>query len=178
MQDLLTLARPYAKAAFEFAVTEQKIKEWQNFLYMAACAMKDPQTQAFRKNVHTLEIQLLQLLVGVLKNQADEATLRFLKLLAGHHRLELLLMISCLFHKYNLEYENKIDVDVYSVLPLTPEQTQKLCVKLENRLQRKIVLHEHADGSFVGGVVGGVFFFFIDFFWGGRLQRLTHVLVD
>ena len=137
MQDLLTLARPYAKAAFEFAVTEQKIKEWQSFLYMAACAMKDPQTQAFRKNVHTLEIQVLQLLIGVLKNQSDEAMLRFLKMLAGHHRLELLPMISRLFHKYNLEYENKIDVDVYSVLPLTPEQTQKLCVKLENRLQRK-----------------------------------------
>ncbi len=41
MADLSTLARPYAKAAFDYANENGVVNEWENFLFIAATVVND-----------------------------------------------------------------------------------------------------------------------------------------
>ena len=43
MSDLITVARPYAKAAFDFAVEHQSIDRWQTMLAFAAEVARNEQ---------------------------------------------------------------------------------------------------------------------------------------
>ena len=43
MSDLITVARPYAKAAFDFAVEHQSIERWQQMLAFAAEVARNEQ---------------------------------------------------------------------------------------------------------------------------------------
>ena len=41
MADLSTLARPYAKAAFDYANENGVVNEWENFLFIASTVVSD-----------------------------------------------------------------------------------------------------------------------------------------
>ncbi len=41
MADLSTLARPYAKAAFDYANENGVVNEWENFLFIASTVVND-----------------------------------------------------------------------------------------------------------------------------------------
>ena len=41
MADLSTLARPYAKAAFDYANENGVVNDWENFLFIAATVVND-----------------------------------------------------------------------------------------------------------------------------------------
>lgn len=43
MSEFVTVARPYAKAAFDFAVEHQNVDRWQNMLAFAAEVTKNEQ---------------------------------------------------------------------------------------------------------------------------------------
>lgn len=178
MQDYLTLARPYAKAAFEFALAHKAVPEWQKFLHECERIIKDPQTVAFRRNPEVTEAQLLELVKSVFGEQIDQFMDHTLKLLASRKRLALLPAIAHTFHEFKSEYEKVADVDVYSVTPLTADQLQHLSQKLETRLQRKVAMHEHTDASLLGGFLVRAGDFVIDGSLRGRLERLTHALTD
>lgn len=178
MQEYLTLARPYAKAAFEFALENKAISAWQQFLQVAAEVLKNPQTAAFLRDPTATEGKLLELLEGVLGEQADSFRKNFLKLLASYKRLTLLPTIFRVFHEFKAEHEKQVDVDVFSASPLTSAQLQQLSQKLETRLHRKVALHEHLDVSLLGGFLVRAGDFVIDGSVRGRLQRLTHALTD
>lgn len=178
MQDTFTLARPYAKAAFEFALTHEAVSVWEQFLLTAEHVMKDPQIVAFQRNPDTNEEQLLELLQGVFGKTTDEFMNHFLKLLAKRKRLALLPTIARVYHDYKSEYEKQVDVDVFSVAALSPTQLQQLSQKLEARLHRKITIHQHLEPSLIGGMLVRAGDFVIDGSLRGRLRRLTYALTD
>lgn len=47
MSEFITVARPYAKAAFDFAVEHQSVERWQDMLAFAAEVTKNEQWQSF-----------------------------------------------------------------------------------------------------------------------------------
>lgn len=47
MSEFITVARPYAKAAFDFAVEHQSVERWQDMLAFAAEVTKNEQMQSF-----------------------------------------------------------------------------------------------------------------------------------
>ena len=46
MSEFVTVARPYAKAAFDFAVEHQAVERWQNMLAFAAEVTRNEQVAA------------------------------------------------------------------------------------------------------------------------------------
>lgn len=47
MSEFITVARPYAKAAFDFAVEHQSVERWQDMLVFAAEVTKTNKWQSF-----------------------------------------------------------------------------------------------------------------------------------
>ena len=47
MSELTTIARPYAKAAFEFAVEQSAVEKWTEMLNFAAEVVKNETVQNF-----------------------------------------------------------------------------------------------------------------------------------
>ena|SRR3990167_9227317 len=178
MQDNLTFARPYAKAAFSFALERKAVAEWQQFLHVTSQVLRDPQTWVLRRNPHFTEVQLLELIQGVLGVQADVFMKHFLTLLTSRKRLALLPAIAHVFHQCKAAHEKIAEVDVYSVLPLSAVQLQQLSQKLAARLQRKVALREHLDESLLGGLLIRTDDVVIDGSIRGQLNRLTHALTD
>ena len=49
MSEYITVARPYAKAAFDFAVEQNQLDQWQGMLNFAAAVAENDQIKNFLK---------------------------------------------------------------------------------------------------------------------------------
>lgn len=47
MSELTTIARPYAKAAFDFAIEQNTVEKWANMLHFSSELIKDETMQTF-----------------------------------------------------------------------------------------------------------------------------------
>jgi len=153
MAELITLARPYAKAAFEYAVEQNALAPWCEFLHAAASITLDSRVAACLLDPRVSKQQLFDLYCDVLAEGLRESMQNFLHLLLDNNRLQALPDIISLFEVLRADYEKTVDVDVRSFLPLEPEQEQRLAQALKERLQRDVSLHIEVDKNLLGGTV-------------------------
>lgn len=178
MADLRSLARPYAKAAFEFALEHHQLREWETFLSTAALAMSAPEMLILLQNQSVSDEVIKSILVDVCDESLDESRYNFLELLVSFNRLNLLPEIFTRYKIFKTEEEKAVDVDVFSAIPLTVTQQQELKRSLEERLRRKIILHPALNPTLMGGMLIRAGDFVIDSSVSGRLHRLTQELTD
>ena len=151
MSDLTTVARPYAKAAFDFAVEQGALQEWHAMLAFAAQVANDETMQAFLNGAVGRE-KATQVFLSVCGEQLNEKGQNFIKVLAANERLRALPAVLEIFSLLQAEYANEISVDVTSASPLSDEQQAKLSVALEKRLTRKVKLNCSVDPELMGGL--------------------------
>lgn len=171
-------ARPYAKAAFEFALTEQTLSAWSDGLNQAALIVSDPDIEAILENPQVTKEKGLELILSIKSDTWKPALQNFLQLLAEKGRLLLLPIIAHLFDEFSAEYHKTTEVQVYSAFPLTDEQQQRLQSKLQQRLQTKTHLNFSIDKSLLGGYLIRAGDLVIDASLRGRLTRLNYALRD
>jgi F-type H+-transporting ATPase subunit delta len=143
MAELNTVARPYTKAAFEYARDKGSLDQWSQLLSLAALAAGDSLMAPVLSNPALSAEQKSDLILSVLDAQADEAGKNFVRLLAENGRLSLL--------KANLE--RKVDVNLTTAFPLDDAQQEKLAKALSSKLGREVKLTSKVDKSIIGGVV-------------------------
>ncbi len=85
-----TLARPYAKAAFEFASSVDQTQAWSKMLNLAAVAVEVPEVDALLNDPRLTSDSKVEALVRVLGNDADEAFRNFVRTLGENDRLAVL----------------------------------------------------------------------------------------
>ncbi len=178
MADKVTIARPYAKAAFEYALEAKTISAWQNFLALLAQTMQDSVMQKFCKNPYVTHNEIKKLLLNISSKNQDDAMRIFLELLTKRDRLSLLPEISMLFNYFYAQHENTVGAEVYSSVDLEKSQQEKLIKSLEKRLHKKVILNCHTDKSLLGGIIVRAGDLVIDGSLRGKLTRLTHDLVS
>jgi F-type H+-transporting ATPase subunit delta len=176
MADKITVARPYAKAAFAEAQELKHLSEWSNSLGIAAAVVRDARVQDLLGNPAVTGTQLAQLINDLAGAQLDEAGHNFVKTLAENHRLAYLPEISTLFDGMKDDAEGVIDVTVTSAAPLEAGQQQTLATALERRLKRQIRLHCETDPSLIGGAVLHAGDLVIDGSLKTRLDRIAYEL--
>lgn len=175
MADLITIARPYAKAAFDFAVEHNNIESWQKMLVLTSEVSKDEQI----RNILTSDMKpdaIAQLFINICKDVLDEYSANFIKIMAENKRLALLPEVFVLFQQYCLEKASAADVDVISAVELTAEQLSKISTAVEQRLSRKVNLKCHIDKSIISGFIIRTGDMVIDSSIRGRLNRLSDAL--
>jgi len=175
MAQAITLARPYARAAFELAHEAGSLGAWSQALAFAGSVAQDARVADLVTDPRVAPDQLvaLHLPPGV---AADAPFAHFLGELAEHRRLGLLPEIAALYEAYKRESESQLLVKVTSAFALDAAQAEQLKVSLKRRFKREIELETSVDASLLGGVVIDTGSEVIDGSARGRLSRLTSAL--
>lgn len=176
MQESITLARPYAKAAFEYALAHESVSQWASLLAKAAVIIKDPQMVKLLNDPCVTREQAYQVLSNVCKAELNEPQHNLLRLLAKNRRLMVLPEIAALFNKLQAEHEQTLRVQVTTVIALNPDQQSKLTDILRRRFAKKIILNFSQDAELLGGILIRAGDKVIDLSLRGQLQRLNSKL--
>ena len=152
MSELTTVARPYAKAAFDFAVEKETVAQWQEMLVFAGAVAQDDAIKQVLNGAYSAD-RLAEIFIGVCGEQIDENGQNFIKVLAENQRLNAIPDISLLFNQYKAEFDKEIDVEVTSAVKLLKKQQEDISKALEKRLARKVKLNCNVDPSVVAGLV-------------------------
>lgn len=175
MADFITIARPYAKAAFDFSVEHNAVESWKKMLVLASNVIEDEQI----KSLLTSDMKpdsVANLFISICQDSLDEYRANFIKIMAENKRLSLLPEVLTLFLKYCLDIESLANVDVISASPLTDSQLDKITIAIEKRLSRKIKLKCQIDKSLISGFIIRTGDMVIDSSIRGRLNRLNDAL--
>ncbi|BDH47776.1 ATP synthase subunit delta [Salmonella enterica subsp. enterica serovar Choleraesuis] len=175
MSEFITVARPYAKAAFDFAVEHQNVDGWQNMLAFAAEVTKNEQMAEMISGALAPET-LAESFIAVCGDQLDDHAQNLIKVMAANGRLVALPEVLEQFIALRAAEESTAEVDVISAAALSDEQLKKISSAMEKRLSRKVKLNCKIDKSVMAGVIIRSGDMVIDGSVRGRLERLTDVL--
>jgi F-type H+-transporting ATPase subunit delta len=175
MSEMITVARPYAKAAFEFAVESQNLDSWHEMLVFAAEVAKNQDMKAFLSGSVSAD-KMAEVFSQVCGEQLNDKGQNLVKIMAENGRLPVLPAVVDLFAEMHAEYSKEISVEVTSAVELVAAQVDKLSAALEKRLERKVNLNCSVDANVVGGLVIKAGDVVIDSTIRGKLNRLTETL--
>jgi len=176
MADKTTIARPYAKAAFQEARGQKLLGAWSEALRVAAAFVKDPRVATLLGNPRVTASELAKLVIDIAGPQLGEYGGNFVRALAENRRLAYLPEISLLFEELKDEAEGVVDVTVTSAAPLDQTQQKTLSAALERRLKRAVRLHCQTDPELIGGAVLRAGDLVIDGSLRARLDRIAYEL--
>jgi F-type H+-transporting ATPase subunit delta len=168
-----TIARPYAKAAFEYARGANAFAPWSQGLQTAAEIVADPRVAELAKSPRFSAEDLASVVTDVAGDTLNAGMQNFVRVLAENHRLLLLPEIAAHYEELRSEVENTVEVAVVSAIALSTEQQDKLTQALSARLKRKVHMHTSVDAALLGGAVVRAGDLVIDGSLKGRLQRLA-----
>jgi F-type H+-transporting ATPase subunit delta len=153
MAEKTTVARPYAKAAFQEAKGDKRLAQWSETLRAAAIAVNDPRVHELLSSPSVGGEELAQFVMGLTGPGLDEHGQNFFRTLAENHRLAYIPEISALFDQFKDDEESVVDVTVTSAAPIDTTQQQALSKALERKLKRTVRLHCETDSTLIGGAV-------------------------
>jgi F-type H+-transporting ATPase subunit delta len=176
MAQLMTLARPYARAAFETAVQDRALPRWSAMLHLLAALVGEASVARQLHDPSRNTGAQAQMLLDLCGSELDTKGQNFVLVLAANKRLLLLAEISALFEALKAEHEKSIDVEVKSAFAMDDAATAKLAAALKQRLQREVKLNTSVDKSLIGGLVVRAGDLVIDGSVRGRLNKLAESL--
>lgn len=206
MADLSTLARPYAKAAFDFAKEQNVVNQWQNYLAVMNAIVKD---NAFENYLHNPAIKAGDKVVALadiynhsntddtadsnvfktilvaldssqqhsVNGQLSPNFVNFLTQLAEQDRLALLPSIYDNFSLLKATDVKEVHAYITSAYPLTQSQTLLLESRLANSVGSNVITHVEVDPSLMAGVTIKIGDKLIDDSVRGKLKQLKTQLM-
>ena len=153
MAEFLTLARPYAKAAFAFASEQGATDNWSNVLQVLSAAVQDEAFSAYLSRPELTPVEQVSLFAKVLGEDQTAAVSNFLTLLAENNRLALLPEIETEYELLKSQNNNVVDVVIESALPMNAEQEQLLKAALEKRFNAQVEVKVEVNPALIAGVV-------------------------
>ena len=169
----LTLARPYARAAFAIAREGNALPAWSDALAFAARVAADPSVAALLGNPGLTQADAVNLLGP---DAADEGFSNFLGLLFENRRLSLLPEIAGLYDELRSEAERVVKAKVTSAVILPLVEMGKIEDALRRRFGRDVEIETAIDESLIGGAIIAAGDVVIDGSLKGQLGRLRSAL--
>lgn len=177
--ELITAARPYARAAFACAELEAR-RDWAMQLKRLSEAVAMPALACLIDDPRYSRAQVGEVLIELLRRHdggrvSAECT-NLIRLLAERGRLRLLPEIAVLFARYWAQSEQRIEAEALSAQALDDAEQAALQVALERRSGKKVRLSCKVDPSLLGGAVIRAEGMVIDGSLRNRLQQLAAAL--
>jgi len=173
-----TLARPYARAAFEHARAADALAVWQEALAELAAITVDPKVSSALRDPNQTAEQRAATLARLVGADLPKAIGNLLAIMADNGRLSLLAEVSSLFNQLKQAVESTVAVHVTSAYPLSDAETQQLSNTMQERLARSITLTSDTDPSLLGGALIRADDLVIDGSVRGRLNKLAGTLTQ
>jgi len=148
MAEYVTLARPYAKAAFDFAKNAELVDSWMKQLTVSAgIASINEIAESFSSPTKNND-QLVSILVG---NDADEGYKNFVSLMADNNRLALLPDVVNVYKYISDQDAKSLSADVFTAVELNQDQLESIKSSLSKRTDKTVNLNQHIDTSLLSG---------------------------
>tara|TARA_R110002167_G_scaffold318114_12_gene523783 strand:- start:470 stop:1009 length:540 start_codon:yes stop_codon:yes gene_type:complete len=176
MAESITIARPYAKAAFQAAKDSQALTEWSEMLgYISAVAV-DENMEAVLDNPALTSEQKAQFFIDVCGEKLTSEVKNFIFVLSENNRLGLVSDIAELFEIYRAQLERSLDVSIESAFELSDVQSEKLAQALSKKLDRKVVIASTVNQELIGGVIIRANDLVIDASVRGKIAKLAEAI--
>lgn len=201
MADLSTLARPYARAAFDYAKEQQAVNEWQDYLSVMKTIVSDKSVADYLYNPAIAATTKVATLTDIYQHAAGEdsnnvfKTLstaiegsqpslatqhepisssfsNFLTQLAEQDRLMLLPSIYERFGLLKAADAKEVHAYVTSAYPLTKAQELLIESRLATSVNASVILHVDVDPALIAGVTIRIGDKVIDDSVRGKLKQL------
>ena len=176
MAELSTLARPYAKAAFEFAADAGDLQGWSKSLATAGAIAQQPTVIKLLSSPSSTAQQQAAAVTEICGEDLSPTGQNFIAILSENRRLQLLPQISHQFEIMKANREKAVDVDVVAAQEMDADQQQKISDALSAKLERKVNMQVSLDKSLLGGAVIRAGDTVIDGSIRGRLTKLAESL--
>ncbi len=151
MAENVTIARPYADAAFELARGEGALGPWSEALDRLASVAADSDMQACFKDPNLSNDQLNKLVLEV-SGDLNVEQQNFVRVLVENERLQVLPEIRDLFVAHKNEHEGVLEAEIASAFPLDDAALATLKADLEARFKARLNVSVRLDPALIGGV--------------------------
>ena len=176
MQEKLTIARPYASAAFSYAGEAGEGAAWSVMLGTLRMAIEDPDLRGLISHPRVTPEQLGGLIFDVLGPDLTDKGRNFVQILIEARRLELAPQIAELFDRYRAEAAGVVDVEVTSAYDMDAGERSRIASAIRKRVGKDVEVACRVDKTLIGGAVIKVGDSVIDLSLRGRLQALAQQL--
>ncbi|PPI88338.1 F0F1 ATP synthase subunit delta [Candidatus Pantoea edessiphila] len=175
MFKLITIARPYAKAIFDFSVENNDVEHWYQMLKLIAEIAIDKEIKKiFPRNLAAQDMYTI--FNTICGNKLNKPAKNLIKLMSENKRLHILPIVLNEFIKLRNSYEETKEVNIISAKQLNNKQLADIKNVLEKYLLSKIILKHQIDRSLISGVIIYLDDLVINDSVSGRLSNLAKFL--
>jgi F-type H+-transporting ATPase subunit delta len=151
MAELLTIARPYAEAAFALAHEQKALPVWSEMLRLVTEVMADPRMKDALASPKLDAAQKESLFLSVAGDKLSPDGRNFIRVLIEGDRITLLPEIRELFEQRKNAAENVAKAEIETALPLTDAQLASLKAALARRFGKTIETTVKVSPELIGG---------------------------
>ncbi len=177
MSELITAARPYARAVFEFAQAESGLDSWSEQLSFMAAIVANPAMTKLLDNPKLTKEKQAEMFAHVCGDKIDQHAINLVKLLAENGKLSVLPEITELYEEFKDEDEGLVEAEVVSALEISADQEKAIAASLKKRLGRDVHITTRIDESLMGGAIVRAGDLVIDGSLKGRLAKVSTALL-
>ena len=184
MDEIRTVARPYAKAVFELAVASGTLAEWSEFLKECSELLKNKEIKALikapgqnKKKVAEVFYSIAALGVGG-HDSGKKQFLNLIQTLSVNGRLKIMSELHKQYSQKKRESEKTTEVTLTAAAPTDQKELKKITQALEKKLGNKVDLKVTIDKSLIGGAVIQSGDHMIDGAVSTQLQNLNRFLIN
>ena len=176
MAEAITVARPYAVAAWRHAEVEGNTDLWAEMLVFMANVVSDETMSRIVGDPRVGEERLSQLMLDICGGRINETAESFIRLLVDNGKLSLLPEISSVFTQLKSEAGGAVDATLLTAFPVNAKFEQAISAAMQKKLNREVNFKTEEDKSLLGGVVIRVGDMVIDASVKGQIESLASQL--
>jgi F-type H+-transporting ATPase subunit delta len=176
MAELVTIARPYAEAAFKLALENKSLSGWSDTLSLLEAVVGDERVARLIGDPNMDDRALESFVLGAIGDRLDGQGRNLVQVLIQNQRLGLVSHIRPLYEELRRQHEGVLEATIVSALPIDDEQVRQVVAALETKYARKVNARVEIDAALIGGariVVGDKV---IDATVRGRLDAMAAAL--
>jgi len=173
MADPVTLARPYAKAAFQSARDSNELPIWSNALKSLAVVADDKKVREILSSPLLTSEEQAVTFISLFGDEISSSVKSFIQTLAYHGRLPLLGEVSGLFEEFRAQEEKSIEAVVTTAFKVGSGTLENLVQALKKNLNRDVSVISAVDPSLIGGAIIRAGDTVIDSSVRGKLEKLA-----
>jgi len=152
MAELMTIARPYAQAAFSAAKEGNSLSKWSEELANLAMIASDEAMAKMIANPAYATSDMLSVFDSVLGSNLSKEAKNFLNVLSENKRLAALPIIAEAYEELRAIEEKRVRATVISAQETTVEQKKQLSAALNAKFDAEVDITYEEDPSLIAGI--------------------------
>jgi F-type H+-transporting ATPase subunit delta len=181
MAELTTIARPYARALFEYALAHKSVDAWHHILEEIEIIINNSDMQLFLDHPNTKVADVVTCILNLMKNQPNiskQELENWLNVLVKNNRISLASHIAKLFNQLQLQQESKVEVKLVASAELELTTIKNIEKNLEDKLQMKPEITATHNKALLGGIIIKTGDTVLDGSVRARLKQLKHHMMS